>query len=101
MGEVFGGHGRVGLFVCGGRLFYVWCTYVRYRGCVRSLVCTSCEAGKQDMYYLNSKRGTVCISIQKPNGDFFARGALDLNLGGGGGRTRINTNGRYYNLPQI
>ena len=26
--EGFGGHGRVGLVVCGGRLFYVWCTYV-------------------------------------------------------------------------
>ena len=30
MGEGFGGHGRGGLVVCGGggRLFYVWCTYV-------------------------------------------------------------------------
>jgi len=64
---------------------------------VRSLVCTSCEAWKA-RYYFNSKRD---ISIQKPNGNLFARGVLDLNLGGGGGRTRINTNGRYYNLPQI
>ena len=71
MGEGFGGHGQVGLVVCGGRLFYVWCTYyvhTRYRvACVCSLVCTSCRLGKQDMYYLNSKRD---ISIQKLNGDF-------------------------------
>ena len=103
VGRPRGGGGRFRRPWLGGRLFYVRCAYVGVRYCtvaarVRSLVCTSWRRGKQDMYYLNSKRD---ISIQKPNGDFFARGALDLNLGGGGGRTRINTNGRYYNLPQI
>ena len=97
VGEGFGGHGWVvGFFMCGVLM------YVTVAARVHSLVCThgvrALRRGKQDMYYLNSKRD---ISIQKPNGDFFARGALDLNLGGGGGRTRINTNGRYYNLPQI
>ena len=52
----------VGFFMCGVLM------YLRYRvACVCSLVCTSCRLGKQDMYYLNSKRD---ISIQKLNGDF-------------------------------
>ena len=82
VGEGFGSHCWVGLVVCGGggRLFYVWCTYVptprereEYLGtllwrrvfvrwCVQAV-----RRGKQDMYYLNSKRD---ISIQKLNGDF-------------------------------
>ena len=67
MGEGFGGHGRVGLVVCGGRLFYVWCTVTVWRVFVRWCVRVVGRLGKQDMYYLNSKRD---ISIQKLNGDF-------------------------------
>ena len=55
----------VGFFMCGVLIMYlhvtVWRVFVRW--CVRVVG----RLGKQDMYYLNSKRD---ISIQKLNGDF-------------------------------
>ena len=51
--------------------------------------------------YNLSSNGYYDIFIQKPKDDLFASGTPDLNLGGGGGRRRINTNDRYYNLPQM
>ena len=57
MGEGFGGHGRVGLVVCGGRLFYVWCTYVRYRGACVSMFVRWCVYERvKARYYFNSKQ---------------------------------------------
>ena len=66
VGEGFGGHGWVvGFFMRGVSMYeYVIVLWRRVfvRWCVRAV-----RRGKQDMYYLNSKRD---ISIQKLNGDF-------------------------------
>ena len=60
MGEGFGGHGRVGLVVCGGRLFYVWCTYVRYRGACVSMFVRWCVYERvKARYYFNSKQDSI------------------------------------------